>query len=95
MEGVHKEITQFGALDDGFASHQMSARTDCDAATVLVFDALAAFDQFSEVGEATCAVCVCEDNVLASDMSHAMCDGSTLSSIFLEGDNANAPVGYM
>jgi hypothetical protein len=82
-------------LNNGLASNKMGTAANCDATTVLVFNLSAAFDHLAEVVEATRAVCICEDDVLPSDMPHAMRDSAAFSAILLQCDHADATMGYM
>lgn len=92
---MHQEVAQGGPLDDGFATDKMRTATDCDASAVFVFDSFASCDEFAEVREAACTVGVGEDDVLASDVSHAVSDRAAFAAILFERDDADAPVWDM
>ena len=95
VERVHEEVSEARSLDDGGAADQVRARPDGHAAAVLVFDALAALDESSEVREAAGAVGVGEDNVAPTDVPHAVGHGAAFASVLLQADDADAAVGDM
>jgi hypothetical protein len=73
----------------------MCPATNCDTASVLVFNLLTPFDHLPEITETTCAVGVREDNVLPSNVPHAVGNSPTFPTILLQRNDADATMWYV
>lgn len=88
VEGLHEEVAQGRALDDGVAADEVAPAADGDAAAAGVDDVLAALDQLAQVREARGAVRVGEEDVGAPGVAEAVRHAAALAAVLDEGDDA-------
>lgn len=93
VEGVHEEVAELGALDDGVAADEVSAGPDRDGAPALVLRFLACRHQLTQVRDVTGPVRVREHNVLAPCVPHPMCHRPALAPVRRQRHHPYRPCG--